>query len=72
MKRVSIAVALLLVFGATSARADRWVPRKRLPKPIDFPIVRKNVKEYHKQNKKQNHPPEPTASLPTATGTANA
>ena len=58
MKRVSIAVALLLVVGASAAHADRWVPRKRLPKAIDSPIVRKNVKEHHKAGKKQNHPPE--------------
>jgi len=58
MKRVSIAVALLLVVGASAAHADRWVPRKRLPKAIDSPIVRKNVKEHHKPGKKANHPPE--------------
>jgi hypothetical protein len=39
--------------------ADRWVSSKRLPKPIDFPIVRKDVKEHHKQGKRQNHPPPP-------------
>jgi hypothetical protein len=59
MKRVTVAVALLLAFGATAAQADRWVSRKRLPKPVDYPIVRKNVKEYHKAGKKQNHPPYP-------------
>lgn len=58
MKRVCIAVALLLVVGASAAHADRWVPRKRLPKAIDSPIVRKNVKEHHKPGKKQNHPKE--------------
>jgi hypothetical protein len=58
MKRVSVAVALLVVFGASAAHADRWVSSKRLPKPIDTPIVRKNVKEDHKPGKKQNHPPE--------------
>jgi hypothetical protein len=61
MKRVSVAVAVavLLVFSASAAQADRWVSRKRLPKPVDSPIVRKNVKEHHKAGKKQNHPPEP-------------
>ena len=37
-----------------------------------FPIVRKNVREDHKPNRKQNHPPEPHASLLTPSGTANA
>ena len=58
MKRVSVAVALLLIFGASAAQADRWVPSKRLPRAIDSPIVRKNVKEDHKPGKKQNHPPQ--------------
>jgi hypothetical protein len=57
MKRVCVAVALLLVFGASAAHADRWVPRKKLPKPVDYPIVRKNVQEYHKAGKQRNHPP---------------
>jgi hypothetical protein len=57
MKRVGLAVALLLVFGASAAHADRWVPRKRLPKPVDSPIVREKVQEHHKPGKKQNHPP---------------
>ena len=57
MKRVSVAVALLLIFGASAAHADRWVPRKRLPKAVDYPIVRKSVQEYHKAGKQRNHPP---------------
>jgi hypothetical protein len=60
MKRVSVAgvaVALLVVFGASAAHADRWVPRKRLPKPVDYPIVREKVKESHKAGKQRNHPP---------------
>jgi hypothetical protein len=60
MKRVSIAcvaVAVLLVFGASAAHADRWVSRKRLPKPVDYPIVRKNVQESHKAGKQRTHPP---------------
>jgi hypothetical protein len=57
MKRSTLALAVLFVFGASAVHADRWVSSKRLPKPIDFPIVRKNVKEHHKQGKRQNHPP---------------
>jgi hypothetical protein len=72
MKRVTIAVALLLTLGATAAQADRWVSSKRLPKPVDFPIVRKKVREDHKAGKKQNHPPEPHASLAPTPGVANA
>ena len=59
MKRVCVAVALLVVFGAGAAHADRWVPRKKLPKPVDYPIVRKDVREYHKAGKQRNHPPSP-------------
>jgi hypothetical protein len=72
MKRIPLAMALLLVFGATAANADRWVPSKRLPKPVDFPQVRKNVREYHKAGKRQNHPPSGMSSLGTPTGFQNA
>jgi hypothetical protein len=58
MRRASIAAALLLVFGASAAEADRWVSSKPLPKPVDYPIVRKKVQEGHKQGKKQHHPPD--------------
>ena len=63
MKRVSVAVALLFLFGAGVAQADRWVSRKRLPKPVDFPVVREKVKESHKPGKKQQHPPSAVGSL---------
>jgi hypothetical protein len=72
MKRLSVAVALLLALGATSAQADRWVPRKKLPKPIDYPVIRKNVKEDHKPGKRQNHPPSGMSSIRVAVPTANA
>ena len=63
MKRIGVAVALLLVFGASTAQADRWVSRKRLPKPVDYPVVRKNVKEYHKAGNKQKHPPQAVQNI---------
>lgn len=72
MKRVSVALALLLALGASTAQADRWVPRRKLPKPIDFPIVRKKVREDHKPGKHQSHPPGPYASLSAGAATRNA
>ena len=57
MKRTTLALAVLFVFGASAVHADRWVSSRPLPKPIDYPVVRKNVKEHHKVGKKQNHPP---------------
>ena len=57
--RATLTLAVLFVFGASAAYADRWVSSKTLPKPVDYPIVRKNVKEDHKAGKKANHPPAP-------------
>jgi hypothetical protein len=57
--RATLTLAVLFVFGASAAYADRWVSSKKLPKPVDYPIVRKNVKEHHKVGKKANHPPAP-------------
>lgn len=57
MKRIALTAALLLVFGASAAHADKWVSRKKLPKPVDYPIVRKNVQEHHKAGKQRVHPP---------------
>jgi hypothetical protein len=63
MKRVGIAAALLLVFGASAAEADRWVSGKQLPKPVDYPVVRKKVQEGHKPGKKQHHPPDASGGV---------
>jgi hypothetical protein len=63
--KVAAAVLVTRLFGAGAADAG-WVPAKRLPKPIDFPIVRPKVKEIHKQGKRQNHPPPPQAALAVA------
>ena len=69
--KVAAAVLVTLLFGAGAAHAG-WVPTKRLPKPIDYPLVRPNVKEIHKQGKKQNHPPSPRALLVVAPELARA
>jgi hypothetical protein len=69
--KVTAAVLVTLLFGASAAHAG-WVPTKRLPKPIDYPLVRPKVQEVHKQGKKQNHPPEPHALLVVAPDTARA
>lgn len=48
-----VAVALLL---GTSGLEAGWFSGKKLPKPIDFPVVRAKVKESHKPGNKQKHP----------------
>ena len=72
MKRLAAGVAVLLLAGTATVSADRWVPRKRLPKPIDFPIVREKVKEHHKPGNRQKHPPDPVASVVAPDTTARA
>jgi hypothetical protein len=62
MRRATIAAAVLLAFGAAT-QACHWTPRKQLPKPVDWPIVREKVKEYHKVGHKQNHPPDWTGGV---------
>ena len=70
--KVTAAVLVTLLFGAGVAHAG-WVPGKKLPKPIDSPMVRPKLKEAHKPIQKlKNHPPGPTASLLLATDTARA
>jgi len=50
----TIALALFLVGGVAEAG---WASGKRLPKPVDFPVVRPKVKEGHKPGNRQKHPP---------------
>jgi hypothetical protein len=69
--KVTAAVLVTLFLGASSAHAG-WVPTKRLPKPIDYPLVRPKSQEIHKQGKKQNHPPAAQALLVLAPDTARA
>jgi hypothetical protein len=64
------AVLVTLLLGAGAAEAG-WVPTKKLPKPIDYPVVRPKLKETHKQGKRANHPPSFAYRI-QATGTANS
>jgi hypothetical protein len=48
-------VAVLLILAAGGAEAGLF-SKKRLPRPIDSPIVRPKVKEYHKPGNRQKHP----------------
>ena len=63
MKVLTAGLAVLLLLGAGTAWADRWTSGKRLPKPIDWPIVRGKIKESHKPGNRAKHPPQATASL---------
>lgn len=56
-------LVLILLVGSAGAEAASWASRKRLPKPIDFPVVRKKVKEHHKPGNRQLHPPPALVSL---------
>jgi hypothetical protein len=54
--KVAAAVIVTLLLGAGASEAAWW-PKKKLPKPIDYPIVRAKVKETHKAGNKSKHPP---------------
>jgi hypothetical protein len=54
--KVVAAVLVTLLLGAGASEAAWW-PKKRLPKPIDYPVVRAKVKEGHKAGNKSKHPP---------------
>ena len=68
MKAVAVVLVTLLL-GAGAAEAG-WVPAKKLPKPIDYPILRPRLQDVHKQGKKANHPPS-VAYRVVAADTAN-
>jgi hypothetical protein len=69
MKAVAaVLVTLLLSAGAAEAA---WYPRKKLPRPIDSPVVRPKLKETHKQGNKAKHPPS-HVRLTTPADTARA
>jgi hypothetical protein len=51
-----VALSLLGIGGAEGA----WGDGRKLPKPIDSPIVRHKVREDHKPGKRQRHPPGPS------------
>lgn len=72
MKAVAaVLVTLLALVGASAAEAG-WVPTKRLPKPIDFPMVRPKLKETHKIGKAANHPPSSKTTSVQVADTARA
>ena len=58
--RILAAVIGISLLGAASVDAANWFRGRKLPRPLDSPIVRKNVKEHHKPGKKQRHPPGPS------------
>jgi hypothetical protein len=69
MKAAVAAVLVTLLFAAGTAEAA-WYPKKRLPRPVDSPVVRPKVKETHKPGNRQKHPP--SALLVLAPDTARA
>jgi len=48
-------VALGLLLGASGAEAGLFGSKKKLPRPIDSPVVRPKVQEGHKPGKRQRH-----------------
>jgi hypothetical protein len=50
-------LALTLFLGASGVEAG-WFGSRRLPKPIDFPIVRQKVQEGHKAGKRSGRHPK--------------
>jgi len=49
-------VALGLLLGASGAEAGLFGSKKKLPRPIDSPVLRPKVQEGHKPGKRQRHP----------------
>lgn len=56
MKLLTGCLMLIVLLGPTSADAWPWSRRERkLPKPIDSPVVRPRGKEAHKPGNRQRH-----------------
>jgi hypothetical protein len=55
--KLGLALLVVLAVGAPSADAGIFGlgKKSRFPKPIDYPIVRKNVREYHKPGTRVKH-----------------
>jgi len=73
MKVLFGCLAVLLVVGVAPSEALFGIGKRHcLPKPIDSPIVRKNVREDHKAGKHQRHVHDcslrPIAAPTTANG----
>jgi hypothetical protein len=56
MKAVA-AVVVALLMGAAGAEAA-WGPTKKLPRPLDYPILRPKIRDAHKHEKIAKHPPK--------------
>ena len=54
--KAAAAVLVTLLIGAGAAEAG-WGPTKKLPRPLDYPIVRPRAKDTHKQFRIIKHPP---------------
>jgi len=67
--KAAAAVLVTLLIGAGAAEAGWW-PTKRLPKAIDYPVLRPKVKEGHKPGNRAKHPP--AAALILSSDTARA
>jgi hypothetical protein len=58
--KILTAVIALSLLGVGGAEARSWFGNRKLPKPIDSPIVRVKVKEHHKPGNRQRHPKGPS------------
>jgi hypothetical protein len=50
MRLAAVAVSVLVLLGAAGTEA--WAGTRKLPKPLDSPIVRAKVQEHHKPGKR--------------------
>jgi hypothetical protein len=55
--RIATALATLVLLAVGSSADAGWFSGKKLPKPIDTPIVRPKADDSHKALRKQRHPP---------------
>jgi hypothetical protein len=60
--KAAAAVLVTLLVGAAVAEAG-WNPTKKLPRPIDYPVLRPKIRDAHKHNKIQKHPPAMSAVI---------
>ncbi|HET8645584.1 MAG TPA: hypothetical protein VFO85_08865 [Vicinamibacteria bacterium] len=69
--KAATAVLVTLLFGAGATAEAAWWPKKKLPKPLDYPVLRPKMKDAHKPGNRMKHPPT-YSSLVTPAGTARA
>lgn len=66
MKLALAVFAVVVALGAGTAEAGLFGGNKRkLPKAIDFPVVRPKVKEYHKPGSRVKHQTGDAAAVST-------